>query len=406
MKRDKLFKKYYKHPKHDYEISDTLSYTDDTGRTPDIAFIYSGRERAKSYEVAMQCLADAWYDDKKFMYVRRYDASVFQIEHYFADKLDLISDMTDGAADGITYYRGDIRLFKTVRDDKTGKLRREWVKDVGYFIPLSSQGSHKSEQFPDCYNMIYEEVLTVETPGYLPGEPERLMNLISTVSRSKEGFRCFLISNTVTRINPYSKAWGLKFLENKPGEVRLTKLYMNKIDPATGEELYYLIAAHYLKNNNELTIEDKNSKRNRIRTSVGSNKWEEHKLFTTLDISFIRQFDILDTVVFEWDDALFLANLVEVPTNLRDMYIYEDDAEKSTMPILYIQKKTTEPHLYTRVYTNNSDRFDDYTTKGFKRIYKIDAVVELLLYRGWVIGADNLTMNDFDQVWKRLKLLS
>ena len=65
MKRERLFKKYYKHPAHDYEVEDTLSYTDDTGRHPDICFVYSGRERAKSYEIAMQCLADAWYDDKK-----------------------------------------------------------------------------------------------------------------------------------------------------------------------------------------------------------------------------------------------------------------------------------------------------------------------------------------------------
>lgn len=406
MKRDRLFKKYYKHPAHDYEVEDTLSYTDDTGRHPDICFVYSGRERAKSYEITMQCLADAWYDDKKFMYVRRYDATTFQIEHYFADKLDLIADMTDGQADGVSYYRGDIKFYKMVLNEKTGKRQREWVKDVGYFIPLSGQGNHKSEQFPDCYNMIYEEVLTIETPGYLQGEPERLMNLISTVARSKPGFRVFLISNTVTRINPYSKAWGLKFLENKPGEVRLTKLYLNKINPETGEELYYLIAAHYLKDKNELTPEDKSTKRNRIRTSVGSNKWEEHKLFTTLDLSFMRQFPILDTVVFEWDDALFLTNIVEVPINVRNIYIYGDDADKKTMPILYIQKKTTEPHLYTRVYSNNPERFDDYTTKGFKRIYKIDAIVEVLLYRGWTIGADNLTMNDFDQVWKRLKLLS
>lgn len=406
MKRDKLFKKYYKHPKHDYEIADTLSYTDDTGRTPDICFVYSGRERSKSYEITMQCLADAWYDDKKFMYVRRYDATVFQIEHYFADKLDMISDMTDGLADGISYYRGDIKLFKNMRDDKTGKIRREWVKDVGYFIPLSSQGSHKSEQFPDCWNMIFEEVLTVESPGYLQGEPERVMNLISTVSRSKEGFRIFLISNTVTRVNPYSKAWGLKFLENKPGTVRLTKLYMDKYDPITKEEKYYLIAAHYLKDKNEITPAERKADRNRIKTSVGSNKWEEHKLFTSMDLSFIKQFEILHSVVFEWDDAMFLANIIEVPTNVRNMYIYDDEPTADTMPALYIMKKTSEPHVYTRLYTNSADRFDDYTTRGFKAVYRIDAIVERLIYRGWVIGADNLTMNDFDIVWKRLKLLS
>ena len=99
MKRDKLFKKYYRSPYHDYELSETLSVLDDKGRSPDICFIYSGRNRGKSYEVAMQCLADAWYDDKKFMYVRRHESTAFEIEGYFRDKLDLIHDMTDGMAD-------------------------------------------------------------------------------------------------------------------------------------------------------------------------------------------------------------------------------------------------------------------------------------------------------------------
>ena len=59
MRRDKLYKKYARHPKHTYELSETMSVTDDEGRTPDIAFIYSGRERGKSFEVACQCLMDA-----------------------------------------------------------------------------------------------------------------------------------------------------------------------------------------------------------------------------------------------------------------------------------------------------------------------------------------------------------
>ena len=38
MKRDKLFSKYYKSPFHDYEIRETLSYADDTGRIPDVLY--------------------------------------------------------------------------------------------------------------------------------------------------------------------------------------------------------------------------------------------------------------------------------------------------------------------------------------------------------------------------------
>ena len=60
---------------------------------------------------------------------------------------------------------------------------------------------------------------------------------------------------------------------------------------------------------------------------------------------------------------------------------------------------------YTRIYTNNADRFSDYVSKGFKQIYKIDDYVHKMVQRGWLIGADNLTMNDFYSIFKKLILM-
>jgi hypothetical protein len=120
-----------------------MDHKDDEGRTPDIAFIYSGRNRGKSYEVTMRLLCDAWYRDRTFIYVRRHVATAFQIESYFADKLDLIHDMTDGLADGIMAKRGQLFFYKIV-ETNDGTAKREEVKRVGYYMPLSGQGNHKS----------------------------------------------------------------------------------------------------------------------------------------------------------------------------------------------------------------------------------------------------------------------
>ena len=400
MRKDKLIKKYYKHKAHDYELSETMDITDDTGRHPDIAFIYSGRERGKSYEVTMRCLMDAWYDDKCFMYVRRHEATNFQIESYFNDKRDLISDMTDGMADGVWSKQGQLFFYTT--EEKNGKKRRVEVKRVGYYIPLSGQGNHKSEQFPDCYRLLFEEVLTNDP--YLSGEPERLYNLISTVSRSKPDFRVYLVSNLVSYVNPYSKAWGLNFGRNKPGEVTLTKLYLGKYDD-DGNEMYYLIAGHYLKDKAQLTKEDAAKERNRIK-SGSDNRWEEARLYTSIDLSFIKQFTPIETVVFEWDDVLMQGDILDLPVNIKEMYMYGEEAAATTMPVLYVRKKTSEPFRMTRLYTNNSERFNEYTSRGFKKIYKIDLIIEQIMLRGWFMGADNLTMNAFDTVWKKLKLFN
>lgn len=400
MRKDKLIKKYYKHKDHDYELSETMDLTDDTGRHPDIAFIYSGRERGKSYEVTMRCLMDAWYDDKCFMYVRRHVATNFQIESYFNDKKDLIYDMTDGMADGVWSKQGQLFFYTT--EEKNGKKRRVEVKRVGYYIPLSGQGNHKSEQFPDCYRLLFEEVLTNDP--YLSGEPERLYNLISTVSRSKPDFRVYLVSNLVSYVNPYSKAWGLNFGRNKPGEVTLTKLYLGKYDD-DGNEMYFLIAGHYLKDKAQLTKEDAAKERNRIKAG-SDNRWEEARLYTTIDLSFIKQFTPIETVIFEWDDVLMQGDILDLPVNIKEMYMYGEEAAATTMPVLYVRKKTSEPFRMTRLYTNNSERFNEYTSRGFKKIYKIDLIIEQIMLRGWFMGADNLTMNAFDTVWKKLKLFN
>lgn len=400
MRKDKLIKKYYKHKAHDYELSETMNLTDDTGRHPDIAFIYSGRERGKSYEVTMRCLMDAWYDDKCFMYVRRHEATNFQIESYFNDKRDLISDMTDGMADGVWSKQGQLFFYTT--EEKNGKKKRVEVKRIGYYIPLSGQGNHKSEQFPDCYRLLFEEVLTNDP--YLSGEPERLYNLISTVSRSKPDFRVYLVSNLVSYVNPYSKAWGLNFGRNKPGEVTLTKLYLSKYDD-DGNEMYFLIAGHYLKDKAQLTKEDAAKERNRIKAG-SDNRWEEARLYTTIDLSFIKQFTPIETVVFEWDDVLMQGDILDLPVNIKEMYMYGEEAAATTMPVLYVRKKTSEPFRMTRLYTNNSERFNEYTSRGFKKIYKIDLIIEQIMLRGWFMGADNLTMNAFDTVWKKLKLFN
>lgn len=404
MKRDKLFQKYYKNENHDYEIKETLQYTDDNNRPIDIAFVYSGRNRGKSFEISSQLIADAWYDNKQFGYIRRNDCTTFDIEQYFADKHQFIKDMTDNTRVGITRNRGKLFLYHEEPNDD-GTMRKILDEEIGYFFALSRQASYKSLQYPDVYNLLYEEVLTDGT--YLNSEPEKLMNLYSTVKRYKKDFKMWLISNTVSVVNPYSNSWGIYLAKNKPGDIRLSKLYLGSYDE-NNEEQYLLIAAHYLKNKGDITKEDLKKKRNRIKTGIASNKWDELKLFTTIDMNKIKKYEILDTVIFEYDDICIQCNIMEIPINLIECDVNDLDdnyLSKTTMPILYFRRKTTEPKPNTRVYTNNPKHFNDYTTKGFKVIYRIDKVVEQIYKRGWIIGADNLTMNDFNNILKKLVII-
>lgn len=402
MERDKLFKKYYKSKSHDYEISETLSATDEK---IDIAFIYSGRNRGKSFEVSSQLIADAFYDKRLFGYVRRNDCTSYDIEQYFADKSDFIKDMTDNVYCGITRQKGKLKFYNEEIDTETGEVNRVIGDDCGYFFALSRQASYKSLQYPEVYNLIYEEVLT--DGSYLNAEPEKLMNLYSTVRRSKKDFMMWLISNTVSVVNPYSNSWGIYLARNKPGDIKLSKLYLGS-KGEDGEEDYLLIAAHYLQDKDSISKEESKKKRNRIKTGITSNRWDELQLFTTVNLKFIKQFKPQETVIFEFDDLMFQGDIIELPINFMDMYSDDEDeikADKDTMPILYIRRKTTEPFVNTRIYTNNPDRMNPYTTKGFKLLYKIDTAIDTLFNRGWIVGTDNLTMNDFYKSFGKLRLI-
>lgn len=407
MNRKDLFKKYYKNDNHDYEISETLAASDEI----DIAFVYSGRNRGKSFEISTQLIADAYYDKKQFGYIRRNDATIYDIEQYFDDKHQFIKDMTDGVYSGITKVKGKLVFYGETIDEENGEVKRFTGDSCGYFFALSRQGSYKSLQYPEVYNLLYEEVLT--DGNYLRAEPEKLMNLYSTVIRSKPKKECmmWLVSNTVSAVNPYSQSWGIYLSRNKPGDIRLSKLFLGSYDK-TGNEDYLLIAAHYLVNKNDLKKEDLRKNRNRIKTGIASNKWDELNLYTVVDLSYMKQFKPMETAIFEYEDMMMQCSIIEVPDNIIDVYQQDDDTDdpialsSSLMPILYFRRKTSAIKPGTRVYTNNPNRFSPYVTKGFKVRYTIDKVIKEIYDRGWIIGADNLTMNDFKSMYRKLALIS
>ena len=405
MLRSKLIKKWNSHPEHDYDHSETIAVMDDKGRHPDICWVYAGRNRAKSFDIAADALADAWYDGKEMCYVRRNKATHEEIEAYFSDKVDFIKDMTDGLRDRVVCGSGGRIYFGATTLDENGDVKIEQHEPIGKFMAVSVVSRTKSTQYPKIYNMIYEEVLTDEV--YANNEPDKVLNLISTLKRHKQGFRVWLISNLVSVVNPYSKAWGLNLTRQKPGTINLTKLYLGTMD-MQGEEEYLLVASHYLEDKGDIKKAALIKGRNRVKTGIASNRWDEAHLYPHVPINFLKGLDIRpeETVIFEYDDLLFKGTLLEVPENLIDLWL--DEADKPSddkLPILYIERKTTAPHKGTRLYTNNTERFGAGITRGFSVIYRIDLTIEQLYKRGWIYGADNLTMNDFVKTFNNLRCM-
>lgn len=410
MKEKQLNKKWFSNEQY-YNSDIIRSMQSEPNHNVDIALIYSGRKRGKSFDISAKAIRDAYLSngERTFGYIRRYDKELanYKVEQYFADKIQFIKDLTDNKCDCVICDRGSIYLGIMMEDEK-GKLKREKVIQIGNTFALNMSTQYKSLQYPNIYTLIFEEVFTID--GYLTEEPAKLLSIISTVQRDKQGFTTFMISNTVSKINPYTQGFSLKgVLKQKSGTVDEYKLYKGTTD-SRGMEEYFYICVEYLKDlENEMTSKDKNKKnKERLLSSISSNKWEEAYIFPTISSKVMKEFDTIYTCVFEYNEFKYMCELKRVPINLQFAYEYFIDTEQEIeynsqmMEVCFIQRKTTKITDNTRLFTTNPI-VTPLTTRGYFILNDMDETVDKLIDIGHCFFADNLTANEFKQSFDELK---
>lgn len=401
MNKKEFNKKWRNNPQ--YYNSDILRNTlDDNGHNIDIALVYSGRNRGKSFDISSRALERAWESggSEQFGYVRRLEKEIklSNIEKYFDDKLDFIKDLTDNQADSIAALSDGIYFSKLTQDGN--KMKKVPLFKIGDYFSLSSSNQYKSLQYPKITCLIFEEVFT--TDRYLPNEVTDLLNLISTIKRSRSNFTCFMISNTVSRVNPYTKGLALKgMLKQKSGTIDSYRLYKGTFDELGQEEYYYIVTEYLQDTSNEQRKSLLDLKRDRV-TTVSSNKWQELNTYVNASNYLISKYFTENKVVFEFDNDMFLTTICTVPYNIEDIIAdTEVKEDNKTFTCLFVERKTSDIKRDTRVYTNRA-RVNPYCTLKFKRTYPIDDIIQACISKGYIIYSDNLTGNEFNQILKEL----
>lgn len=395
-------KRWYSNPK--YYNSDTIRKIEiEDGHTVDIAFIYSGRNRGKSFDISSRALLDAWISrgEEQFGYCRRLkeDLKTYSVESYFDDKVAFLQDISGGAVDGVMCYQQGLYFYKIKYEG--GKQTREKLFKVGNTFCLSTANSYKSLQYPKITRLLYEEVFTQDR--YVIDEPRKLLNLISTIMRSRNNFTAYLISNTVSRVNPYIDDFSLtKMTRQKPGTIDRYKLYKGTYNEK-GEEEYYFIACEYLADaDNE---KDKSSK-SKMGSSVLTNSWDETRLFPLCNPKIIDKYDTQYRCVFQNGAFSFFCTIKSVPINLQD-YIEDDSIELSDelMTVAFITRKTTPYRYDVRLYTSEPVVYP-LATRGIYTICDLDKLVCRLIELGQAYYSNNLIACEFSQCYKQLKSVS
>lgn len=317
-----------------YDISDVLK------THAQYYLLLSGRDRGKSYQVAEKFIRDFIESETMFIYLRRYkdDIKTANIEEWFVNLgREKINQLTNGKYDVVVCYNQRVWLSKIDENDNI-------VRGVafGRWGGLNRASKLKSTIQDKRYgNIVYEEFIATDEP-YLEDEPNKLMDFVSTVFRSRLG-NVFLVGNLISKICPYYSEWGLSRV--------LTQEY-DTIDLYEIEEFYNgikkttLIAVEMIRPKSELSQMFFGQKAKQIRgiTTTG-------KLYPRLTGRF-KQWEQIATI-FLWYDGVHLAlDLLCNDFGERVIAVRWDYKPKHTMDIVISNDHKEESNFYANMNTD------------------------------------------------------
>ena len=178
----------------------------------------------------------------RFILLRRNkeEVSSEKIEQYLND-IDIMA-LTNDEYNCFSVYKKAIYLSKY--DNDTGKTKR--YEKIGYVMALSTEQNYAGASYLDVHDIIFEEFMTRTV--YLSNEPDKLMNLYSTIDRKRGTTRLWLVGNSISRVCPYLEDWGLMdIIRNlKQGEIRTKWISTNSTDEE-GRDIEVLLAIEYCR---------------------------------------------------------------------------------------------------------------------------------------------------------------
>ena len=154
-----------------------------------ISFVIGARGIGKSYAMKKYPIQRFLKYGEQFIYVRRYKDELKKLPRYF-NSVKTEFPGVDFKVKGREFYINE--------------------KLAGWAIPLSSWQSVKSDEYPMVTTIIYDEFIREkDNSGYIPNEPNALLNLIDSVFRDRENSRTICLSNSVSIVNPFFLYFGI-----------------------------------------------------------------------------------------------------------------------------------------------------------------------------------------------------
>ena len=353
-----------------------------------INILYGERSNGKSYQLKHKkgilpylknstSYSRRYYDKEKiiednikagtrFILLRRNkeEVSSEKVEQYLND-IDIMS-LTNDEYNCFSVYKKSIYLSKY--DNETGKTKR--YEKIGYVMALSTEQNYAGASYLDVHDIIFEEFMTRTV--YLSNEPDKLMNLYSTIDRKRGTTRLWLVGNSISRVCPYLEDWGLmEIIRNlKQGDIKTKWISTNSYDDE-GREVEVLLAIEYCRStgNSSFAI-------GKHADMLNKGDWQSDPQPHLRDS--YNDYKVLFRIGFQYQSFKFLAEyLMDKDNNLLwFIYPYNREFKKNLIVFSDIIKESNywQKDIYNPTFKNENIRNILATFRENKIFYATDLV--------------------------------
>lgn len=184
-------------------------------KNPDIIALIGQRSNGKTYASLEYALNNFKKHKRTFVYVRRWAEDIVSknMSKLF-DPLPIAKIF--GAGCSIKYLRGTFWLHDESSDDEDVCL--------GWAVALNQIAHTKSQTFTGAQIVILDEFLQLKSEVRLRDEFDAWEQTLSTILRTTNDAKIFLLGNTVSKYSPYFTPYGIDINSMTQGEIKVIDL--------------------------------------------------------------------------------------------------------------------------------------------------------------------------------------
>lgn len=327
--------------------------------------IFGERSNGKTYALLEYGLTEFVRTGKQTAIVRRYEEDFRgkRAKTLFNALVSngVITKLTKGKWTDVEYTGG--KWFLCKYDEELEKKVLD-INPIAYAFSIASMEHDKSTSYPDIRTIVFDEFLT--RTGYLVDEFVLFMNVVSTIVRTRDDVKIFMLGNTVNQYCPYFAEMGL---------TNIKKMQAGDIDVYTYGDTDLRVAVEYADSPNKGKPSDvyfafNNPKLSMIKTGTWEIDIYPHCpfKFTPKDIMFtyyiIFDGDVLQCEIVKKNKS-FITFIHRKTTELKYpdkdiIYSTEYDSRpnwkrKITKPTSDIEKKIASFYLKDKVFYQDNE---------------------------------------------------